>query len=74
MSSCLSCISLIFLLPGSSWLERSSRWSYTARSHDEVVATAHSSHGFDDILLIVWNHLHPLQLDPQRETVFGEEG
>jgi hypothetical protein len=50
------------------------RWPNASTGHNKVVVAAHPSHGFNDLVLVVGNDFHPLELDTKREAIFSEEG
>lgn len=51
-----------------------SRRSNSSASNDKIVTGTHAAHRLHDILLIVRDDLHPLQLDAETEAELGQEG
>ena len=46
--------------------------SLTSRGDDKVVVCAHAANRFDNLALIVGNNLDTLEVDAEREAVFGK--
>jgi hypothetical protein len=42
-----------------------------AAGYDEVVAGAHALHGFNNIVLVIWNDFDSFQLDSEGEAELG---
>lgn len=47
------------------------RWTDASAGDDKVIAGAHAAHCFHDVLLIVRDDLHALQLDTEAEAELG---